>query len=260
MKNKTLSIVTICKNSSYTIERLLNSVRNNLNSINEFIIIDGNSNDNTLEIINKNIDIVTILISENDNGISDAFNKGINLCKSDFILLVNSDDFLLDFNLSNLINEIEPSDNLIATPLLMKSKFGFDTYKSNYNNLNKFSSVYHPGLVISKNTYNLIGQYSLEYKIAMDYEFICRAKINNMNFRYINTPIVVFSEGGISNKNYLNSIFESYKIRNKYFNIIFPSYELLKIFLKVIGILSSYLKVNIYFTRFKVNIYKYIFE
>ena len=173
---------------------------------------------------------------------------------------MNSDDFLVDFNLSNLINELEPSDNLIATPLLMETISGFDTYKSNYNNLNKFSSVYHPGLIISKNTYNLIGQYSLEYKIAMDYEFICRAKVKKMNFRYINIPIVVFSEGGISNTNYLNSIFEAYKIRNKYFNIIFPSYELLKIFLKVIGNIASYLKVTIYFTRLKVNIYKFIFE
>mgnify|MGYP005647148369 FL=1 len=90
-----VSIITISLNSEKTIAKTIESVKNQTYKNIEYIIIDGKSEDRTIDIIHSYNDIISKIISEKDDGIYDAFNKGLNLYKGDLIGFVNSDDVLL---------------------------------------------------------------------------------------------------------------------------------------------------------------------
>ena len=92
-ENNLISIITVVKNNEKTIEKCINSVLGQNYKNLEYIIIDGNSTDNTLSIVNKYRDKISVVISEKDKGIWDAMNKGIKLAKGDIIGFLNSDDF-----------------------------------------------------------------------------------------------------------------------------------------------------------------------
>ena len=93
--NPKISIVTACLNSESTIEKTIKSVLGQSYDNIEYIIIDGGSTDGTLDIINKYKDKLSYIVSEKDNGIYDAFNKGLKIFKGELIGFVNSDDYLL---------------------------------------------------------------------------------------------------------------------------------------------------------------------
>jgi glycosyltransferase involved in cell wall biosynthesis len=90
------SIITVCKNSEKTIEKTIKSVIEQTYKNIEYIIIDGKSTDNTAGIIKKYINKISHYINEEDNGIYDAMNKGVNLAKGDYISFLNADDRLFD--------------------------------------------------------------------------------------------------------------------------------------------------------------------
>ena len=101
-----LSIITVCYNSEKTISRCLESVISQDKSFAEHIIIDGGSTDNTIEIVNS-IDVSDIIISEPDQGIYDAMNKGINAASGKYVLFLNSDDhFASNTVLSQIVDEL----------------------------------------------------------------------------------------------------------------------------------------------------------
>jgi glycosyltransferase involved in cell wall biosynthesis len=103
--NPLFSIVTVSFNSEETILDTFNSIRGqDYNNI-EYIVVDGGSNDKTLEIIKKNNDIISHWVSEPDNGIYDAMNKGIKMCTGEFVAILNSDDIYHDNNVvSKVVN------------------------------------------------------------------------------------------------------------------------------------------------------------
>ena len=90
-----VSIITVCFNSEKTIANTIKSIKDQTYKNIEYIIIDGKSEDRTIDIIHSYNDIISKIISEKDDGIYDAFNKGLNLYKGDLIGFVNSDDVLL---------------------------------------------------------------------------------------------------------------------------------------------------------------------
>lgn len=103
-----ISIVTICYNSQDYIEDAINSIISQDYNNKEFVIVDGCSTDNTLQIIEKYKNQIDIVISEPDKGISDAFNKGINVSTGDIIGLINSDDLLCEGALKKLAQHYRP--------------------------------------------------------------------------------------------------------------------------------------------------------
>ena len=98
-----ISIITICYNSEKTIAATINSVINQTYKNIEYIVIDGKSEDGTLDVINKYKDHISKLVSEKDDGIYYAFNKGLKLCTGDLIGFVNSDDVLTSNALEILV-------------------------------------------------------------------------------------------------------------------------------------------------------------
>ena len=251
-----IDIVTITYNSAIHLQRCFESVRKCRAHVNNYIIIDGGSNDGTLDLIKNNLDIISTFVSEDDTGISDAFNKGVNLCDADFILLLNSDDWLIDKNFAKVCTEINLDDEIVFTPIISCiNDLPQDTHFSNPNNMHKKNSVLHPGCFISSFIYRNLSGYNTHYQIAMDYEFFARCLTQNVNYRQLNTPVVFFQEGGISRQSKYKILVESFRVRRKYYGAIIPYQEFYKCVSRLLGDLLAFLKLK---TKVKQILDKFI--
>ncbi len=209
MERLTFSIITVCYNSQLTIERTIQSVLDQTYTDIEYIIIDGKSADNTLSVINPYKDKVARIISEKDNGLYDAMNKGIVRASGDYILFLNADDYLFNetsiTRAAAIIREDERSADVYYGNVLI-----FDETSGRANiwqaaKVSRFSlfrsAIPHPATFYSKEAFAKNGLFDLNYPIAADYEWMVRALLRNgLQFKRIDTLIAVFAKGGISTK------------------------------------------------------------
>ncbi|WP_407269625.1 glycosyltransferase family 2 protein [Radiobacillus sp. PE A8.2] len=201
-----VSIVTVCFNSANTIEDTIKSIKEQTYPNIEYIIVDGGSTDNTLDIIKKNEKYVAKWVSESDKGIYDAMNKGIAMCSGEIIGIINSDDWFeyeavalsveaiknqkisfsygivnwLDFE-NERVDKFIPEDEDQLLPTAMHK-----------------CPIHHPSLFIKKEVYDEIGNYDTKYKIVADYDLILRMLYSGYKGVKINKPIANFRLGGES--------------------------------------------------------------
>ena len=206
MDNKPLiSIITVCKNSEGTIEKTILSVLSQTYSNIEYIIIDGNSSDSTMVIVNGYKYSITKIISESDSGIYQAMNKGIALAKGEFILFLNADDRLVfesaiekavDFIVHQLKSDVF-CGNLLRFHI--DGTFNIWTPKK-VTELSLYrGSLPHPATFFRKDSFHRYGNYNESFAIAGDYEWFLRAFLkHHAVFTIIPQLITMFFEGGIS--------------------------------------------------------------
>ena len=213
-----ISIITIVLNDKNNIEKTILSVLNQKDVNLEYIIIDGGSTDGTLEIIEKYKDQIDVFISEKDNGIVDAFNKGLKLAKGDIIGIINSGDWL-EPNVMSFIKqtfERTQADVVYGDVLYWKDNLPEYRYKADHTLLKEFMSINHPAVFVKKVIYEKYGLFDETFKFAMDYELMLRFFINNVKFVYINRVLSNMALGGVSDKNWRLAYKEAYEIRKKY--------------------------------------------
>lgn len=244
--NPLISIITVVFNSEKYIEKTINSVLEQTYDNYEYIIIDGGSTDKTVEIIKKYEDKIFYWVSEPDDGIYDAMNKGIKLANGTIIGLLNSGDFYtpkaLEIVARNYnIHSKEANHNLVITGTM--SRFS-ENKKLKFKQIaNKFDLcgpilINHPASFVSRSVYENIGYFDLQYRICADYDFILRAYHNKkIEFIYISDNLTYMMMGGIS-ENQLTLIKrfkERFQIRSKYVPFIYNILESLTwLFKKVI--------------------------
>lgn len=228
-----ISIITVCYNAEKTIEDTIKSVLDQTYDDYEYIIVDGKSNDNTLNIINNYLNNNHIkLISEKDKGLYDAMNKGINNATGDIIATINSDDVLYDKNIfSTVINNYDDKTDIIYGDILYCDN-NLDKTIRNYISGDKNSDYWcpaHPSMYVRKNVFNKLGQYNIDYKICADYDFMVRCNKNNISFKYVKQYFVKMRYGGTSNGliGYINNFNECYKVL-KSNNIKYPLLKTIK--------------------------------
>jgi glycosyltransferase involved in cell wall biosynthesis len=170
------SVITVTLNSKKTILRTLKSINNQIFKKFEYIIIDGSSIDGTLDIIKKNLNHKKILISEKDNGIYSAMNKGILLAKGEYIIFLNSDDWLNKNTLKNVFNFIKnnnyPDIVYGNARFYNNKKFIFES-KANLSNIKFNMSLLHPSIYIKKHIIKKF-LFSEKYLISSDYDQILK--------------------------------------------------------------------------------------
>jgi glycosyltransferase involved in cell wall biosynthesis len=175
----------------------------------EYIIIDGNSKDNTVPIVKSYDDRVITLISEPDKGIYDAMNKGLSLATGDVIGILNSDDFYPHSDvLAQVVQAFEQNPNVdmvlgnvdfvkvdnLDLPVRFYSSFGFSPWKMRFG----FMPA-HPAAFIKRSAYEKIGSYTLGYKIGADFEWFVRAlMVQRLSYVKLNQTLVRMREGGVS--------------------------------------------------------------
>jgi len=214
--NPKVTIITVCCNSAKTIEDTIQSVINQTYNNIEYIIVDGLSTDNTLEIVNKYQDKITKLVSEKDAGLYDAINKGIGLATGEIIANINSDDFYIDNNvIADVVTKMEEekSDTLYA------DLYYVDTIDTNKVTRNWVSGAYkkgmffkgwmppHPTFFVRKSVYDNYGKFNLELKSAADYEIMLRfIHKHACTISYLPRVIVRMRIGGVSNVSLINRL------------------------------------------------------
>ncbi|OGH89850.1 MAG: hypothetical protein A2537_01370 [Candidatus Magasanikbacteria bacterium RIFOXYD2_FULL_36_9] len=202
-----ISIITVCFNSVKTIEDTIKSVIAQQCDSLEYIIIDGDSKDGTLDIINKYKDKITKYISEPDKGIYDAMNKGVGLASGDIIGILNSDDFFSnDSVLKNIMevfqkNKVDACYGNIEYVQRDNTKKCIRYWKAGEFNVKKLVSGWimpHPTFFVRKALYDNFGNFNLKFKIAADYELMLRFLNKNIVVKYLDQTLVCMREGGFS--------------------------------------------------------------
>ena len=245
-----ISIITVCYNSDSTIEKTILSLAEQTYKNIEYIIVDGNSNDKTLEIIKKYDKVVTKWISETDKGLYDAMNKGVFMATGDVIGVLNSDD---TFSSDKVIEEIarfhiENDIEASVGNIIQHNKKGkvVRLYSSKYWNPEKLKIGFmppHPSVFFKKNLFKKFGVYELSFKIGADYELITRFFLkNNISWKYSGIITTSMLVGGLS-----SSGPSSYKLITKEIQkalamneIIFSPLKIkMRFFWKIIGFLNK---------------------
>lgn len=209
-----ISIITPSYNSAATIARTINSVIAQNYSDLEYIIIDGVSTDDTAKIVSSYQNKINInFISEPDNGIYDAMNKGIKMASGDIVGILNSDDlFSGDDVLSTIADafannqaDIVYGDIQYFSDNPKKIIRYWETGEYKNSKLNNGWTIPHPALFVKKTVYDLAGLYDSNFKIAGDYEFILRIlKKHNFSLKYIPKVFVKMFAGGVSGRDLKN--------------------------------------------------------
>jgi len=203
-----LSIITATYNSSQTVADTLASVQRQSYPNIEHIVIDGASKDNTLDIVAQ-FPHVAILVSERDNGIYDAMNKGIGLTNGDVVGILNSDDI---YNNEKVINKVmaafeDPSIDAVYGDLQYVSQYDLNkitrTWRAGNYTRKKFYFGWmppHPSFFVRKAVYEKIGAFNCALRSSADYEFMLRTLLkHNYKAYYIPEVLVKMRNGGMSN-------------------------------------------------------------
>ena len=230
------SVITVSLNSEKTIRKTIESVIKQDYKEIEYIIIDGDSTDSTLEIINEYSEYISKVISEEDKGIYNAINKGIKLASGKYISVLHSDD---TFASDNVISEVKKAFEKNKTDIITTKVNFYNDKKGKFTRLISPVSFKpwklrfgimpaHPGIFIKKKIHDNIGLYPEDYIIAADFEFFSSAFINfKTTYKFLNITSVIMKVGGISTKNYKSYLISTVEIlralkRNKiYSNYLF---------------------------------------
>ena len=202
-----VSIITVVWNNKETIKNAMDSVLAQTYKDIEYIV-NKLSRDGTVDEIEKYINKVSIFVSEPDMGIYDALNKGIGLASGDIVTLLHSDDLFCDkFVVSDMVKrmsdtnaDISFSDMVITDNSTNKIK---RYYMAGYFSPWMFKMGWmppHPTCFIKKSIFSRFGLYSLDYKVAGDFDFLVRIfYTGNIRWSYLNRVTVKMRQGGVSN-------------------------------------------------------------
>lgn len=194
-----LSIVTIVYNGSEFLERTIKSVLNQTYDNIQYVIVDGASSDDTVSIIQKYDDRIDNWISEPDNGISDAFNKGISMCKGEYVGIINAGDWYEPDACEILIVNLDRNHDLYCGNLAFyEEDLSYIKMKKSYPFLLTFGMyVMHPTVFVKRTVYDNF-KFDITLKIAMDYDFMLYCRNCNFKFKHINKIIADMVTGGVS--------------------------------------------------------------
>lgn len=208
-----ISIITVSYNSADTIEKTFQSVKEQTYTDIEYIVVDGGSTDGTVDLIKDYGKTISKWISEPDNGLYDAMNKGIEMATGEIVGLINSDDLFCDTTaIEKVMNIFMKQSNLdsVYADLFYVAQDDTDKIIRKWvtGNQRKFKTGWHPAhptFYVKKRVYNLYGLFNLEYRLAADFEimlrFLDRHKIST---QYLKEPLVKMRLGGETNKSLKN--------------------------------------------------------
>ncbi len=207
-----ISLLTVSYNSATTIKDTIESIHQQDYKNIEYIVVDGNSADGTVEIINSYNSFISKWVSEPDKGIYDAMNKAIQMATGDLVGILNSDDFYFNNQIVSQVADAFADESIDAI-------FG-DLVFVDPNNLNKVVRKYssakwhpskfargfmpaHPTVFIRRKYYEQFGLFKIDYEIAADYELLIRfLYVHKLKYKYLPITMVKMRRGGVSSRNW----------------------------------------------------------
>ncbi|WP_084717421.1 glycosyltransferase family 2 protein [Vibrio rhizosphaerae] len=229
-KNKDMplvSIITICRNASLTLEKTIESVIEQTYPNIEYLIIDGDSTDGTLDIIKHHEDCIDLWISEPDDGATDAINKGFTICSGEFIFLLNADDYITSDFISNAVESFDEDCDFVFGDCLI-GNFGGDYSRRLQGDKNYIKKIAYtmprinqPTIVFKKQCLDTVGLYDTAKKVAPDYDWLVRGYVKNITGKYTDKLVTYFALDGNSDKYYYKGLSEVRESSLRYAGSIF---------------------------------------
>lgn len=221
-----LSIIIATYNAEKYLSSCIDSILRDKTDLIELIIVDGNSSDSTLKIIKSYKDKVNLFISEPDKGIYDAWNKGIQLAKGQWITFIGSDDIIepnvLNIILYTLETVSENTDFIFSKALIVSNtgkSLGYRGKEYFFDEFKKGMTISHVFSLHRKRVFEEQGLFDLNYKICADYEFMMRYQ-NTLDSIFLPIISVKMMIGGMSFTK--QAIIEAFIIKRKYrYNYLF---------------------------------------
>lgn len=216
-----ITVIIAVWNGAKTIQSCLDSVIAQTGVALELIVLDGGSTDGTVEIINKSfLSKIEYFESRPDDGIYDAWNKGIRRSTGEWICFLGADDLFSSPNsLSTLVNQVnQPNVELIASQgQLMDSNGKLSTVIGapwDWKQLLRYITFCHPGLLHRRSLFERVGFFDTNYKICADHDFMLRAGPHTSAL-YLEFTSVLIGTGGVSRKRRRETFRENYLIQIK---------------------------------------------
>lgn len=208
-----LSIITVNKNNAGGLIKTIDSVLNQNSDDFEYIIVDGGSTDGSLDILNQfsskwqqKTTRKLRWISEHDDGIYDAMNKGINLANGEYCQFLNSGDYLVSRTVTSSMLSNMSNDDIVYGNMLKILPNGSVFYNKKLNNISMLTfykgTLNHSSSYIKKSLFDKYGRYDQSLKIVSDWKFFCiTIGLNNIKPEYLDIDVTYFDMSGISNTN-----------------------------------------------------------
>ncbi len=237
-----ITVITVVFNGATTLRDTLESVIKQSYENIEHIIIDGGSSDATVDILRQYDHIIDYWVSEKDDGIYDAMNKGISLCSGEYVGMLNSDDMFSDKNVLQdiadrfcltKVDAVFSCLNIVDKNNLKKILRKYRVAKLNSALLRIGVMPPHPTFYCKKSCYEEGGMYKTNYKIAADFEMLVRLLIRQkISWSFIDKVMVTMRSGGLSNSGFMSrvklnrEIIRAYKENGLYTNLLFLALKL----------------------------------
>ena len=201
-----ISIITVCFNSSKTIEKTFQSILNQTYTNIEYIVIDGGSSDSTLDIVKKYKKSIDRFVSEPDKGLYDAMNKGIKLASGDIVGILNSDDIYTDEKVLENVARFHENNNVEVSfgNIIQLTDYGkiirrYSAKNWVHDKLKIGFMPPHPSMFFKRELFEEYGYYHLDFVSGADYELIVRFFLkNNISCKFSNITTTAKLIGGIS--------------------------------------------------------------
>lgn len=253
-----ISVLTIVRNGMPFVEQTINSVIGQTYQNLEYIVIDGGSTDGTVDVIRSHESGITRWLSEKDEGIADAFNKGLSLATGDYLLYLSSDDALAGPDVLAIMAEKVAENG--SPPLIygdcdvLDRTTGQVRYRTHIEfspgGLGRGQMLPHPSMLAHRSYFDKYGAFDTRFAVAMDYEWLLRGGLKE---RIVHVPVLVTNvrDGGVSAQNrriavneiiaalrkhgHLPHVWSEWKMRG-----YFLAREIAKAMLKVVGAYKVY--------------------
>ncbi len=213
-----ITVITVCFNAANTLEKTIQSVKEQTYSDIEYIIIDGKSTDTTINIIEQYEKYVTCWISEPDKGVFDAMNKGLSLATGDYVIFMNAGDCFTEANvIENVVNYIANNKEIDV--------YHGDIYRDNKSTQNiwrdtpfylnkkklKGMNICHQAIFTKLSTAKKYN-FDTSYMVSADYNMMMQIFKNGGSFKYIPLNIAIYDTTGISTTNWKQTLIEEARI------------------------------------------------
>jgi glycosyltransferase involved in cell wall biosynthesis len=195
-----VSVITVVRTGARPFARTAESVlAQDFRGI-EYIVVDGGSTDGTLDMVRALGNRVAVWASEPDQGISDAFNKGIALARGEVIGLLNSDDWYEPGAVRAAVEGMRAAGADIGYGSVQCRETAERTFlvHGDHRVLNRRMTISHPAVFVRRDAYERYGLFRLDFHLLMDYEWLLRAKTAGAKFVKVNACLANLEPGGVS--------------------------------------------------------------
>lgn len=219
-----LSIITVTYNAAKFLEPTIASIAEQTYPHIEYVVVDGGSTDGTVDIIKKYPQVVTQWVSEKDNGLYDAMNKGLQMATGDYIMVLNAGDLLDDSAIiENIFSQCKGEDVLYGDTKIIDTQYQYVGMRHftppehlTWLSFKQGMVVCHQSIISKK---EITPAYNLNYKIAADIDWAIRLLKNAKNSKNIHLVVTQFMQDGVSTQHRWAGVRERFRVMVNYFGL-----------------------------------------